>query len=255
LDKFFAKTQFLGKKIIYLPQCHSTNDKLLEIIDKGRAREGDVIVTDHQTHGKGQRGNSWESDPSVNLLFSIYLTPRFVSLQHQHYLTMIAGMAARDAIKKFIPDLQNSVKIKWPNDIYVNQRKIAGILSQSSISSSIMEYAIIGIGINVNQKYFENEQATSLFMETQETFDRFQLLESLLIRLEYWYTKLKAGHLSQIFDQYQQELYWKNQLRIFKADGFEFMGEIKGINSQGHLIIESNRSSKSYAIQQIRFIR
>ena len=255
MDKFFAKTQFLGKKIIYLPQCHSTNDKLLELIDEGRAREGDVIVTDHQNAGRGQRGNSWESEPNANLLFSVMLTPRFVSLQHQHYLTMIAGLATHDAVRKYLPDQFKSIKIKWPNDVYVNEKKIAGILCESSIAASQMEFAVVGIGLNVNQKFFENEKATSMFFEKKETIERYDLLENLLVRLEYWYIKLKGGHLNQILDVYQNELYWKDQQRIFKENEIEFTGKIKGISAQGHLIVESDHTIKSYSVQQIRFIR
>ena len=116
MHKFFAKTQFIGKNVIYLPQCHSTNTEMQTFLKKTTLEEGTVVMADFQIKGRGQLNGRWISQKEKNILMSILLNPTFLSLHQQYYLTIIQGLAITDALGHFIA---NDVKIKWPNDIYV----------------------------------------------------------------------------------------------------------------------------------------
>ena len=131
MHKFFAKTQFIGKNVIYLPQCHSTNTEMQTFLKKTILEEGTVVMADFQIKGRGQLNGRWISQKEKNILMSVLLNPTFLSLHQQYYLTIIQGLAITDALGHFIA---NDVKIKWPNDIYVGANKIAGILIEASVS-------------------------------------------------------------------------------------------------------------------------
>jgi BirA family biotin operon repressor/biotin-[acetyl-CoA-carboxylase] ligase len=113
--KILANTIFLGKDVLFLPECHSTNDIALQRIRQGNAKEGSIIICEHQTQGKGQRGNTWEAEKGSNLTFSLVLQPDFLDLSEQFYLNMMVSNAIRRLLHDYVP----SLKVKWPNDLVV----------------------------------------------------------------------------------------------------------------------------------------
>ena len=131
----------------------STNQYAQELLSKSKPVEGTVISAQNQHAGRGQIGSSWEAAPGQNLTLSIILYPQFLAIQHQFQLNQSISLGVRDFIAKYV---QKPVKIKWPNDIYVNEKKIGGILIQNTLSGSSIQSTIAGIGINVNQKHFES---------------------------------------------------------------------------------------------------
>ena len=141
MHKFFAKTLFLGKKVVFLPQCHSTNDHLAQLARDSKEPEGLTLYADQQSDGKGQRGNVWVSEPGKNILLSILLRPKFLLLQKQHYLNLITGLALIDVLNQEASD----VVLKWPNDVYVGEKKIAGILIENNSRGNAIESSIIGV--------------------------------------------------------------------------------------------------------------
>ena len=252
MHKFFAKPSFLGKKVVFLPECHSTNDELTRIIKNSSELEGALVYTDNQIMGKGQRGNVWLSEPGKNILMSVLLRPKFLIPSDQFYLNLIMGLAIVDTLRKHIKD---DIQLKWPNDVLVNGKKISGVLIESILRGNSPEYAIVGIGLNVNQQGFNLLTATSLLLETGDEYDRAKLIELLLCNIEKWYLKLKNHPKEYVLEEYHKLLMWRGERRIFKASKNEFEGKIIGIDKHGRLAINQDGKLKTFGIKEVEFIR
>lgn len=251
MHKIFAKPLFLGKKVVFLPQCHSTNDELLALSKEEDQMEGTLVMSDHQIKGKGQRGNVWVSEPGKNITASFLLKPKFLPISNQYYLNIILGLGLVDALKFY---LSSEIALKWPNDVYINNRKIAGILVESNVRGSYLESSVAGIGLNVNQQGFSLPNATSMILEADQIFDRDFVLEQILCSVEKWYLKLKAGAQEEILQEYYKVLMWRGELRQFKADSLEFMAEIVGLDSSGRLRMKVANEFRSYGLKEVEFI-
>ena len=143
------KALYTGKNIIHLKEVHSTNRYTAEMLSNSvPIADGSVIMADFQTAGKGQLAAIWESMPKENLLLSVYYRPHFLKIADQFMLSIAISLAICDFLKKYI----ENVTIKWPNDIYVGDQKIAGILIENSVQQDVIKNSIIGIGLNINQK-------------------------------------------------------------------------------------------------------
>ncbi|MFY0625200.1 MAG: biotin--[acetyl-CoA-carboxylase] ligase [Reichenbachiella sp.] len=251
MHKFFAKTEYLGKKVIFLPQCHSTNEEAQSILSKN-VEEGTCIITANQSQGKGQRGNSWESEPDKNITFSIILKPDFLTVINQFGLHIISSLAIYEVLFDFAG---KNLKIKWPNDIYFNENKIGGILIENSIRGKNIDSSIIGIGINVNQIAFENDHATSLKEISGLKFEINDLIEKIIIALEKRYSQLKNGEYDKLKIQYLRRLYLYELPSLFKSDNQLFTGTIKGIDSDGKLIINDETADRLFDFKEVEFVR
>lgn len=254
MHKILTKTLFLGKKVIYLPSCHSTNDVALKLAAETRVMEGTIVVTGNQQKGRGQRGNTWVSEPDANLTFSLILMPRFLPVARQFYLNICFSLAISDLVSNSIPYSEEKlVAVKWPNDVYINDNKTAGILIENSLKKSNLEMSVAGVGLNVNQKSFGFEGPTSLFLESGETYDLTVLLEELVRLIEKRYLQLRNGEWQAMHDEYLQRMYWKDQLRLFRSEHL-FEGRIRGIDGEGHLLIETQSGIRSFGIKDVQFI-
>ncbi|MBV6646608.1 MAG: biotin--[acetyl-CoA-carboxylase] ligase [Cyclobacteriaceae bacterium] len=252
MHKFFAKTLFLGKKAIYLTHCHSTNDELLQMINSGRVLEGMTIIADFQAKGRGQRGNSWESEPGKNLLFSFLLRPHYLQIQDQFFLNKIVSLGILRSLQRIG---LRKVRIKWPNDIYVDDCKIAGILIELSIQGQRMEHAVVGIGLNVNQHDFDTVAATSAYIELGIELNKDSLLEDVLRDIEYWLLKLRNTGRQEIDEHYLQNLYRRDEEHSFEVFGEEVLGIIQGVNDRGQLQLQTSAGVRSFGLKEIIFIR
>ncbi len=146
----------IGNRIIQLDSVESTNVFLLQQINERKELfNGDVYVAHEQVNGKGQGANLWESEPGTNLTFSIFLLPSFLKADEQFYLNMVISLGVYDYVSGIVKE--NSVKLKWPNDIYINNKKVGGILISHSISGMEFLYTIVGIGLNINQTVFHSD--------------------------------------------------------------------------------------------------
>ncbi len=253
MDKIFAQTLFLGKNVINLSKCHSTNTYATELLSQKGAMEGTVVTTEHQIAGRGQRGNSWEADAGKNLTFSLILKPSFLHVQEQFYLTIITSLAIYDFLTDLLPD---GMAIKWPNDIYHFQKKLGGVLIENSLKNNILEWSVLGIGLNVNQSSFENEKATSLLLATGKEFVLEALLGNLLVNLEKRYLRLKAGMRQELRKEYLEHLYRIGELHSFRSGSEVFQGKIIGIDKVGHLAICTlpNDEVHYFGIKEIEFL-
>ena len=230
--KIPANTLFTGKNLVYVPQCHSTNTLAADLSQKTGVPEGTVVITNNQTAGKGQRGNTWEAEAGKNLTFSVLLKPFFLSAREQFYLTVITSLAVRDSVAMHLGE---EVKIKWPNDIQVNGKKIAGILIENNLSGDRVSQSILGIGLNVNQTTFTTPTATSLSAISDEDYDTNTILSSVLENLEGYYLRLRKGDASALRNAYYEHLYWLNEKHLFEVGGKEVSGIITGVDTTGYI--------------------
>lgn len=247
--KILAKTLILGKRVVYLPSCHSTNAYAGTLTKTEDWFEGTIVITDSQSHGKGQMGNAWESEPDKNLTFSVLLKPNFVPLARQFQLSMAVALGLVDALNTIV----DGFEIKWPNDIYFGTKKVAGILIQNSINKASLEHSIVGVGLNTNQISFNTVNATSLAIIKQESFDLNDLFEKLCGALEKRYLQLKQGRTAELRSQYFQKLLGYNKIRLY-SDGEIFEGQIIDVLDSGHLVVQRDKMIKEYDIKQIEFI-
>ncbi len=241
----------IGKKLIWLSEVDSTN-KYLTDLSKDQLDEGLAVATNNQVEGRGQRGNTWESQKDKNITFSFILYPNFIKVQEQFLLSQAISLGICDMLAQLI----KGVSIKWPNDIYVNNNKIAGILIEHAISSAQLDRSIIGIGLNVNQKIFSDDlpNPTSLLLETGNTFDINQTLEILCNSVSLRYNEIKNGQMAKIQTDYLKLLYRRNEFHTYSSDGKKFEAIIAGVRSTGELILETrNGERKEFGFKEISF--
>jgi len=248
--KIPAKTHFIGKSIVFVPECHSTNTLATEMSQKGNPEEGTVIITADQTLGKGQKGNAWLSEPGKNLTFSIIIKPTYLPIRDQFYLTMITSLALKDFLSSV---LLPKVEIKWPNDIMVEKKKIAGILIENQIQGNSFTHVVVGVGLNVNQVSFHLQRATSMKMIALKDFDLNDVLDQLCIRFEHWYMQLKEGNKAEIKSTYLDSLFGRGQRLPFKDKEGSFTGTIEGIDDTGRLITNSEKGIRNFEIKEIQW--
>ena len=243
-----------NKKIIYLKEIDSTNNYANKLILSDTAEDGTVVLAQHQTGGKGQLGNSWESEAGKNLLMSIIWYPRFLPAGRQFLISKIISLAITDFLQN---EIQNST-IKWPNDIYVDNRKLAGILIENSVKGNHLFSTVIGIGMNVNQQEFESDapNPVSLWQITGKDYNISDLLEKLLKNLGYWYNELENGSINSIDETYFSRLYRKNEWSLFAEPGKQiFEAQITGIGKFGQLQLQlRDETIHEYMFKEIEFV-
>ncbi len=252
MHKLFYNTVFIGKKAFYLPVCHSTNELAAVLISNGKAVDGTVIYTDNQLHGKGQRGNTWESEANRNLLFSIILRTNFIDPSDNFLLTQITSLAIYELLSEYV---KTGLKIKWPNDIVCFDKKIAGILIENYIQRGKIEWTILGIGVNINQKDFNAPDAVSLSGICGQQFNREELLSLLLQRLEKRYMELKRGNIDGIRANYLKNLYWKDEIHVYQSEEGYFNGKIRGVSPGGKLHLEVETGARYFDFKELKFIK
>jgi BirA family biotin operon repressor/biotin-[acetyl-CoA-carboxylase] ligase len=252
LYKIPANTLFVGKHIVFVPECHSTNTLALQLSQSSLTTEGTIVITNSQTAGRGQRGNTWEAAPGMNLTFSIILKPGFLALQDQFYLNIVVSLALRDFLSK---KLDIPVAIKWPNDILVHERKICGILIENLVQGSKITAAVLGIGLNLNQTHFSAPTATSLKLITNTHTDVEEALHSLLEFVEARYLQLRQHKEKSLFDEYVDVMFWRNEKHTFLANDNAFFGTIVGIDETGKLAVSADSEIKYFDLKEIAFVK
>lgn len=247
--KSLAKTLFVGKKLIFLPSCHSTNQVAADNAGAKKLEDGTIFITNNQTAGRGQQSNRWYSQPEMNLTFTLVFYPRALALKDQFMLNAAVSLGISDVLRRYLPDVQ----VKWPNDIYCHDQKMAGILIQNSLRNSTIETTIVGIGLNVNQKTFPVPAATSLSNLTGSTYDLPALLEALALGIEVRYLQLRRGEFSALLQAYTHRLYRFGMDALYKADTV-FSGRITRVLPSGELVLDTNEGEKSFRFKEIQFL-
>ena len=226
----------IGKKIIALPLCESTNTVMVNMSQNKLLDEGTIIITENQTRGRGQAGNKWITEPGVNLTFSLLLKPVFLEPSNQFFLNMAVGLALCHAISDLVDE---KVLLKWPNDVLVKDKKVCGILIENQVQGQLLAQSVIGIGLNVNQTNFEWPNATSLKLLTEKNLDKELIFGNVLIRLEAYYKLLRLKKFDALKKEYYSVLYWKDEEHQFDVKGDQLAGTITGIDEAGRLVVKS----------------
>lgn len=185
-------TLFIGKVVHAFEALASTNSYAQELLAKSKPTEGTVISAATQTAGRGQIGSKWESPQGESLSLSVILYPHFLLARKQFVLNMATALALRDTLSAYA---KSEVSVKWPNDVYLGPRKVAGILIQNQLAGQQVQHSIIGTGVNINQPAFPSELpfATSLYLDTGVSYDLDEVAASYLLALEQRYLQLRAA--------------------------------------------------------------
>lgn len=216
--------------------------------------EGTVVIAYEQTHGRGQRGNTWQTEPGKNLTFSCILRPSFLTASQQFRLNMAVSLAVYDFLKIYLP---THLSIKWPNDLYWNDQKLGGILIENSIQGSHLVHSVAGIGLNINQLLFsEDLRATSLGQATNmiDGYNLEILLNQLLELLEKYYLMLRTGNFVSLQTYYQSLLYGRDVCRRFRYQNQEMEGVITGVLESGLLEMDTPKGTQQFAFKEIEFL-
>lgn len=229
----------IGKYKILLAHTASTQTFALELLKSGHFAQGAIVLAEYQTEGKGRSDRQWNSHPGENFLGSVLLCHD----QHMHgkepgYISMIASLAVFRTVKAFTG---NTVSIKWPNDILIEHKKVAGILITNHWRGKTLESSILGIGLNVNQLQFDElPHATSLKLVLGCEVDLQKLMETLFAQLEHWYSLLKNNRLEEIHQVYQESMYGYQQLINIKIkdQATPVLAKLIGTETNGKIIIE-----------------
>lgn len=248
--KIPAKTLFTGQKLIYVPECHSTNSSLAELLEHTDLPEGTVLITDHQTRGRGQRGNTWESGRGENLTFSILLRPKFLEVRDQFRLSMAVALGIAEGLAAFVP---SGLTVKWPNDVLIEGKKVGGILIENQSQGAQLSVSIVGIGINVNQRELPVPTAGSLAQRVGGPLDLDAVFQQLVTAIEARYLQLRAGGHAVIQSDYHQQLYRIGVSQSFEADGAAFDGVIVGVDEVGRLKVRVGEEERRYGLKEVKF--
>jgi len=230
----------------------STNDYLWDLSEKEALPHFYSVSTDFQTKGKGQDHNSWESARDQNILLSILVTPDFLLAENVYQLSRWVSVSIVDYLKdKGI----EAISIKWPNDIYIGQKKIAGILIQNAMIGESLSKSMVGIGLNVNQvDFYSAPNPISIKQITASAYDISTEIEVLKGILKENFIKLQQ-HPTSFIQTYHHLLYQLNQWQAFQVRGETFQGKILGVNQFGHLVLEhQGRGISEYDIKEIKFL-
>ncbi|NRA94037.1 MAG: biotin--[acetyl-CoA-carboxylase] ligase [Psychroserpens sp.] len=221
----------------------STNSYLKQLSVGDGLDDFTVVVTEHQTQGRGQMGSVWESEHSKNLMFSVFKRFKDLKVDSHFYVSMAVSLAVCDALKLFH---LKQLKIKWPNDILSEQKKICGILIENVIKQERIQSSIIGVGLNVNQVNFTNlPNAASLKQLTGIHLNTDEVLNLILTKFKYYLVLIENLQFELISDSYTSQLFRFEKPSTFRdQQGTLFTGYIKGVRSDGllEILVEDNKT-------------
>lgn len=236
-----------------LPQVDSTNNYAIQQIREGSARHGKAWFTAHQTEGKGQRGKHWESEPGKNLALSMVLEPLAIFSDNKYIFNMFIA----DACAAFVEHLvQQKVFLKWPNDIFINDRKAGGILIENVIRGKDWQWSVVGIGLNLNQTLFSSSagRPLSLTQLTGKNHDPEITARELHAHLLKALQHVVHGSVEEVLLAYNNRLFSKNELVSFqKAEGV-FEAKVLGVNAEGLLMIESGGVQSTLQFGEVEWL-
>ena len=240
--------------IIKLNAIDSTNSFLRQLSSDKKVEDYTVVIAESQLKGRGQMGTSWNSQSGKNLMASVFVDVSFLAIDHSFWISMATSLAISNTLKGF--QIRN-VKVKWPNDILADQKKIAGILIENVIKNNTLQASIIGFGLNINQLYFDNlPLASSMQMVSGQHYSIDNVLKKVIEHLKYYMSLLKEGRFKELKKLYESELFRKEKPSTFKnAEGALFSGFIKGVSNSGHLkVLIEDDILKEFDLKEIKLL-
>jgi len=239
-----SQTLFVGRDLLHLPQCASTNSLLLEECRAKGVPYGKVLITSHQTAGRGQQG-TWHSEKGLNLTFSVALHPHLAAGK-QFFLSIIASLAIIDYLKI----LKVEAAIKWPNDILINERKCCGILIENILEGTCVKTSVAGIGLNVNQR--QTPPAISVGQVTGRRHDLQEELERALICFEKRLLQIEKE--KELKAAYESHLLGMKEERRFLMNDKTIVAEVRGVEESGRLLLSCDDKIFSVGMKELKWI-
>jgi len=238
-------------------ETDSTNNRLAQLCDRENIKEFTTLLVDKQTAGKGQRGNSWESAPGMNLTFSTVLYPSALKAREQFTLSMLIALSVYDTLSTYA----EGFSIKWPNDIYWKDKKICGILIENDLSGHHIRRSIAGIGININQEVFNSDapNPVSLKQITGKEHDRYEILAHILRRVQIYYNSLQmedfAVYSDEISTRYARSLFRRRGLHPYEDANGKFLARLLRVEQDGRFVLEDEGGSeREYLFKEVQYI-
>ena len=223
-----------SKKMIILEKVDSTNNYAMALVQRGEAISGEGVFAKEQTAGKGRRGKAWKSQSGENVILTINNQMHWLPVQQQFQLSIAVALGCFDFFSAYIKE---NIKIKWPNDIFINDRKAGGILIENVVKGNLWQWAVIGIGLNINQEDFDKGiKAISLKQITGIYYDVIELANELLQSVTIRINQLQSGEFNNLLYQYNENLYCLNKIVKLKKGNIVFETKIERISSTGELI-------------------
>lgn len=239
------------KKPLYIKATESTNNLMKDYCKNGNCEHGFAIYTDYQTKGKGQSGNTWESENEKNLLFSLIIYPNQIPIERQFIISQIISLSIIDVLKQYA----NDFSVKWPNDIYWKDKKIGGILIENSIQGNSIKHSIIGVGLNINQREFPTHlpNPVSLYQIIGNEVSRKEILDHILSA---FLIALDTINLADLKQKYLKNLFRIEGTHPYKTENKEeFIAKILDVETDGLLILETtNKEKKAFYFKEVQFI-
>lgn len=241
-------------RLIRLEEVNSTNAYLHSLNQKERLPEGSVVWADFQTSGRGQIGNSWESESGKNLTFSMVFYPSFLLARRQFLISQVAALSVKETLDEYT----RGITVKWPNDIYWNDKKICGMLIENDLAGEYIYSSIIGIGININQARFRGDapNPVSLCQILGKEVEKEDVMHRFLGHVYTNYLTLMEGeHDATLAGKYLDSLYRKEGFFLYEDKNGRFEAEFAGIEPTGHLLLRTKDGSvRRYEFKEVKFV-
>ncbi|TCO10569.1 biotin--[acetyl-CoA-carboxylase] ligase [Natronoflexus pectinivorans] len=241
-------------EVFYYDELVSTSQKIKELDSARNLPEFSAVIAGYQTAGRGQGENRWESEKGKNLTFSLVLKPHGLEVPNHFRITQVVSLAIIDWLNAHI----KNASIKWPNDIYAGDLKMVGMLIENSLAGKEVVTSVVGIGLNLNQEKFISgaPNPISLKMITGKEYDVEEVfqecMQHIMSRYLHW---LENGDDEILHRQYFQNLYRNNGVFLFRDNTGEFSAQIREIEPDGHLVLETSSGMKRFAFKEVEFLR
>jgi BirA family biotin operon repressor/biotin-[acetyl-CoA-carboxylase] ligase len=250
------RTLSIGQELEHFSDLDSTNAEMFRQLRNAELPDGKLILADRQTDGRGQRGAGWESEEGADLTFSVLLHPRQLAPQEQFDLSRAITLGIAEAIMYLHPPSNDRIGIKWPNDILIGERKVAGVLIENSLQGGRIAHSVVGIGFDLRSTEREDrlghtslETATGLLIAPEE------MLKRLCKGIERRYFQLQEGDVKGIRENFNERCYLLGKWGNFSSEKEEFVGRVREVDPSGRLVIEQrNGKEERYAVKELRFL-
>lgn len=238
----------------YIQETTSTNQLLKVMLSQEDLPEGFVLQAGFQTSGRGQGTKQWESERNQNLLISLLLRPDHIPIDEQFLISQIISLGIVNALCEINPRVSNEFSVKWPNDIYWNEKKIGGILIENTWQGPKIASSVVGIGLNINQEVFISEAPNpiSLYQISGLKYPLEEVLKKVIMNIDYYY---EAVHPEAIRRQYMERLFRKNGFHAYKENNLIFEARVVDIDHDGKLILEKTDAHRvGFYFKEVEFV-
>lgn len=243
----------IGLPFLSFENLDSTNEEALRRIAKKEVKEGTAIFAHYQSHGKGQRERTWLAEPGDNINLSLVLCPNFLSTKETFILNMLISLAVYDFYSTYAG---SSTCLKWSNDLYYEDKKAGGMLIENIFRGSNWRYAVVGIGINLNQLNFEDSlpNPISLRQLTDKVWNVEAMAKELCVYIEKRYGLIETTNTALLKEEYESCLFRLNQPGLFERNGRKFEAIIRGVEKNGRLLLEQAGKIEKVNFGDIKFV-